>query len=144
VGGIGDDDRFGMEITLNTDILVKALQQYQRDNGRGSLAELHRITGVHNIGRIARGETKPTLDTWLQLYLSAREDIPPPTTVTGGRLVLIGDDEDQPPAASGVTSKHQIPGEQQLWEKYATHRSIAVVRAFTEALDRIEKATRVK
>lgn len=132
-----------MEITLNTDILVEALQQYQRDNGRGSLAELHRVSGVHNIGRIARGETTPTLDTWLQLYLSARDYIPPPTTVTGGRLILIGEGENDP-ATPRVSSKHQIQGEQQLWEKYAVHRSVAVVHAFTAALDRIEKAIKVK
>lgn len=133
-----------MELNLNVDILVEALQQYQRDHGRGALAELHKISGIHNIGRIARGETTPTLDTWLQLYLSAREDVPPPTTVTGGRLVLVSEDEEQPAAKVGVTSKHQIPGESQLWAMYATHRSVAVVKAFTEALERIEKATRVK
>lgn len=133
-----------MEIKLNTDILVESLQQYQRDHGRGSLAELHRVSGVHNIGRIARRETTPTLDTWLQLYISAREDIPPPTTVTGGRLVLVGENEQVSNTPHEVTSKQQIPGEPRLWEMYATHRSVAVVKAFTEALERIEKATRVK
>lgn len=132
-----------VEIILNTDILVEALQQYQRDNGRGSLAELHRVSGVHNIGRIARRETTPTLDTWLQLYISAREDVPPPTTTTGGRLILVGEDEDQP-AVTGVTSRQQIPGEPRLWELYATHRSIAVVKAFTSMLEKIEKAAKVK
>jgi hypothetical protein len=132
-----------MEIILNTDILVEALQRYQRDHGRGSLAELHRLSSVHNIGRIARRETTPTLDTWLQLYISAREDIPPPTTTTGGRLILVGDDEDQP-AVPGVTSKQQIPGERRLWELYADHRSVSVVKAFTAMLEKVEKASTVK
>lgn len=133
-----------MEIILNTDILVEALQRYQRDNGRGSLAELHRLSMVHNIGRIARRETNTTLDTWLQLYLSAREDIPPPTTTTGARLILVGDDEDQPATSPGVTSKQQIPGEPELWALYAEHRSVAVVKAFTSMLEKIGKAAMVK
>lgn len=134
-----------MELQLNTDILIEALSRYQRENGRGSLAELHRISGVHNIGRIARGQTSPTLETWLQMYLSDRELIPPPTTVSGARLVLIGDDDSVPagPPAQPAT-RHQIKGEEKLWEMYARHRSVAVVEAFVDALERIEKSTKVK
>lgn len=128
-----------INLTLDTAILSEALQQYRSEKGRGAFAELHHVSGVHNIGRIAAGTTIPNLETWMQLYAAMPGVIPPPTTTSGSVFKLVGEGslDDRP---ERVERKAQLKGEGRLWALYARHRSAAVVAALTTVLEKMDRA----
>ena len=63
---------------LDLQVLQHALLKKRDEYGeRGFYKELENLSGVTNVGRIARGLQKCTIDTWMKLC-EADPDLPPP------------------------------------------------------------------
>ena len=56
--------------------LVKALNDYKKNGGKWS--ELEKESGTNNLGKLARGENHPTVDTWLKLHFAKPDFFPEP------------------------------------------------------------------
>ena len=136
-----DSDIMAVEINLNTGLLRLALIQYKDEQGRGAVAELHRLSGVNNIGRIITGEFTPTLETWVRLYLCARDILPPPTTESGGRCVLIGA-EDPDPVPVPSSKERPVKNEYEFFTLYRQLRSDALVSSLLSFLKKVESVTK--
>ncbi|MEW6264932.1 MAG: S24 family peptidase [Thermodesulfobacteriota bacterium] len=65
---------------LKTEVLIEDVAEYGRQHGRGAWAELGRASGLSpvTIGKIARAEVQPTLDSWNKLHRAAPKEIRPP------------------------------------------------------------------
>lgn len=72
-----------MDPKLDTQKIQKALVDYINTDG-ATWSELEKIANVYNLGKISRGETVPTVTTWLKLHHAAPHVIPEPAYLTGG------------------------------------------------------------
>lgn len=73
--------------TLDMDVLLKAIKDFEEEYGRGAHAYILKRTGIHNTKRMLEGEQAPSLDTWAKLHASMPDDFPPPT-MQGERIKI--------------------------------------------------------
>lgn len=66
---------------IMTELLINDVVRYHQKFGRGSWAELGRLSGLSpvTIGKIARREVEPTLDSWNKLHAGAPDYIRTPS-----------------------------------------------------------------
>jgi len=69
---------------LDTPSLAQALRRFKERHGRGAWARMASVTGLSDptIGRIAREEVRPTLDSWEKIYRAYPDEIPAPRFTT--------------------------------------------------------------
>lgn len=71
----------GFFVGLKYEKLIRALQRYNEEFGRGANAELAEMARIdpNIVSRIVRGKTsKPSIETWDALHDAVPEHIPPP------------------------------------------------------------------
>lgn len=66
---------------LDKELITTSLQRLLKDGY--TYADIHRESGVNNLGRIATGVFGTTTDTWLKLHEAFPNYIPPPRYETG-------------------------------------------------------------
>jgi transcriptional regulator with XRE-family HTH domain len=72
----------GGEMSWDVAALRNALQRLADRIGYGGWKEIGEAAGLHpsGVGRIAKGETTPSVETWRKLYNAFPKDLPPPWT----------------------------------------------------------------
>ncbi len=71
---------------------------YDRLGGYGAWSQIARAAGLRSstVSRIARGEVKPSLESWEKLHEAYPSDIPPPSLEGGRRLLVLVPEESGP------------------------------------------------
>jgi hypothetical protein len=69
---------------LDTSALIKAIEKYVKEYGRGGYANLARKSNVGNVKRWVTGEHAPSIDSWMRVHRAFPLDIPPPTLAGEG------------------------------------------------------------
>ena len=81
---------------LKTEFLVKAVADLAQKIGWGGYSEIGRKSGLNpvSVGKIAKNEVKPELESWEKLYDAFPTEIPPPQYEHKGRTINLRDDRE--------------------------------------------------